>query len=120
MTIPAIGTSFHSFAKGQFVQVRLFHYSCEPTNRTPGQLPTDSRAAVPDSIVVVSTISSLIVVLFVAVLVFFICKRKRKNRTPSVEHNADETPVHGMYYFATGDHIDESNSEVVDSNDYYG
>ena len=87
---------------------------------TPGQLPTDSRAAVPDSIVVVSTISSLIVVLFVAVLVFFICKRRRRNRAPSVEHNADENPVYGMYYFADGRHIDDGTVEVQDDNTYYG
>ena len=87
---------------------------------TPGQLPTDSRAAVPDSIVVVSTVSSLIVVLFVAVLVLFICKQKRRNRTPSVEYNADENPVYGMYYFADGQHIDDGTVEVQDDNTYYG
>ena len=58
-------------------------------------------------------------IFFVAVLVVFMCKRKRRNRTPSVEHN-DENPVYGMYYFADGRHIDDGTVEVQDDNTYYG
>ena len=33
--------------------------------------------------------------------------------------NTDESPIYGLYYFATGGKIDQGKSEVVDKNDYY-
>ena len=31
----------------------------------------------------------------------------------------DENPVYGIYYFSTGQKIDDNNAEVVDENQYY-
>ena len=69
----------------------------------------------------VSAISSVVGVLFLALLVFFICRHQKRTRTTSaVEENNDENPVYGLYYFADGEHIDESRSEVLDNNENYG
>ena len=75
-----------------------------------------------DLITLLAVIASSLVllVLVVLVVVAIICRRKKRQRAAVEIKHSDENPVYGMYYFATGDHIDESNSEVVDSNDYYG
>ena len=76
-----------------------------------------------DTEVLVSAIGSVIAILFIAVLLFIICKCKRRKRTKSsssVEENNDENPVYGMYYFADGEHIDYETAEVQDDNEYYG
>ena len=74
-----------------------------------------------NSTVLVSAISSVIAILFIAVLLIVICKFKRKKRTTSaVEENNDENPVYGMYYFSDGEHIDYGTTEVQDDNDAYG
>ena len=68
-----------------------------------------------------SAVSSVVGVLFLALLVFFICRHQKSTRTTSaVEENNDENPVYGLYYFADGEHIDYETAEVQDDNDYYG
>ena len=62
----------------------------------------------------------ILLVLVVAIIVLIMKQRGKKQRAAGEIKRTDENPVYGMYYFATGDHIDESKSEVVDSNDYYG
>ena len=65
--------------------------------------------------------SLVLLVLLVLVLVLALRHKKRKNQRAAGEiKHTDENPVYGMYYSATGDHIDEGTSEVVDENDYYG
>ena len=70
------------------------------------------------AVVASSLILLVLGVLFIVALV--VCRRRKRQRAAVEIKHSDENPVYGMYYFATGDHIDESNSEVVDSNDYYG
>ena len=68
-----------------------------------------------------STVSiSAIAMLFIAILLFIICKFKRRKRTTSTVENNDENPVYGMYYFGDGEHIDYGTTEVQDDNDAYG
>ena len=43
-------------------------------------------------------------------------QKKSKDMTASSE---DENPVYGIYYFSTGQKIDDNNAEVVDENQYY-
>ena len=62
-----------------------------------------------------------LLVLLMSVFVLVLRHKRRKNQRAGGDiKQTDENPVYGMYYFSTGDHIDESKSEVVDSNDYYG
>ena len=64
--------------------------------------------------------SLALLVLLVSALVLVLMHRRRKNQRAGGDiKQTDENPVYGMYYFSTGDHIDESKSEVVDGNDYY-
>ena len=55
------------------------------------------------------------------VLVLVLRHRKSPQRAArEITKADDENPVYGMYYFADGEHIDESRSEVVDNNENYG
>ena len=68
-------------------------------------------------------ISSVVGVVLLALLAFFICRHKQQKRTrttSTLEENNDENPVYGMYYFADGQHIDNETAEVQDENEYYG
>ena len=61
------------------------------------------------------------VLLFVGVvLVLVFWRRKRQQRVAKLTKAEDKNPVYGMYYFADGEHIDESRSEVLDNNENYG
>ena len=53
-------------------------------------------------------------------LVLVLWRRKRQERVAKMTKAEDKNPVYGMYYFADGEHIDESRSEVVDNNENYG
>lgn len=86
------------------------------------QKPSGESKESTDNIAVASAISSIVGVLFLALLVFFVCRNKHQKRTrttSSVENN-DQNPVYGMYYFADGEHIDYETAEVQDENEYYG
>ena len=74
------------------------------------------------TIVVIATISLAFLVLLVSVLALVLRQRRRRKRQKAAREikHTDENPVYGMYYSATGEHIDESTSEVVDENYYYG
>ena len=72
-----------------------------------------------NSTLVIASVSSVLVILFIALLVFFLCRRLKRTREPSVEQ-CDENPVYDMYYFADGQHVDYGTSEVEDDNQYYG
>ena len=73
-----------------------------------------------DTEVFVGAIGSVTAIFFIAVLMFLICKCKRRKRKTSAVENNDENPVYGMYYFADGEHIDYGCVEVQDDNAYYG
>ena len=72
-----------------------------------------------NSTLVIASVSSVLVILSIALLVLFLCRRLKRTREPSVEQ-CDENPVYDMYYFADGQHVDYGTSEVEDDNQYYG
>ena len=45
-------------------------------------------------------------------------RKKQKDQNHDLQ-DGDINPMSGMYYFADGENIDESQSEVVDGNNYY-
>ena len=45
-------------------------------------------------------------------------RRQKKSKDMSAS-SEDENPVYGIYYFSTGQKIDDNNVEVVDENQYY-
>ena len=63
--------------------------------------------------------SSVLLILCIAIVVFFIARRLKIKRKPSVERR-DENPVYDMYYFSDGQHVDYGTSEVQDENENYG
>ena len=67
----------------------------------------------------IASISTVAMLLCIAVLVFFLCRHKKNVKEEVVVHG-DENPVYGMYYFANGEHIDYGSAEVEDDNMYYG
>ena len=69
---------------------------------------------------IAALVISLVVLFLLASVLFLVLRRRKKQRDTKETEDEDENPVYGMYYFATGDHIDGSMSEVVDTNDYYG
>ena len=67
----------------------------------------------------IASISTVAMLLCIAVLVFFLCRHKKNVKEEVVAHG-DENPVYGMYYFANGEHIDYGSAELEDDNAYYG
>ena len=62
-----------------------------------------------------------VTILFLLALVLVLVLRRRKRQIVAKENNAeDRNPIYGMYYFADGEHIDESRSEFLDDNENYG
>ena len=62
----------------------------------------------------------VVTVLLLLALVIVLVLRCRKKRGAKESKAEDENPVYGIYYFADGERIDESRSEVVDHNENYG
>ena len=60
-----------------------------------------------------------ILFLFTLVLVLLLRRRKKKRAANQIKEE-DKNPVYGIYYFADGEHIDQSRSEAVDNNENYG
>ena len=65
---------------------------------------------------------SVVIVLLLLAVVPVLVLRRRKSPLSAAEQKKpeDKNPVYGMYYFADGERIDESKSEAVDKNVYYG
>ena len=59
-------------------------------------------------------------VIVVVVLVLAIIRKKKHGDQKGQIEGEDLNPVYGMYYFSNGAKIDESQSEVVEGNEYYG
>ena len=58
--------------------------------------------------------------LLLALVLVLVLSRRKKKRTANQIKAEDKNPVYGIYYFADGEHIDESRSEAVDTNENYG
>ena len=64
---------------------------------------------------------AVIVLLILAVVLFLVLRRRKSPQSAAEQQKPeDKNPVYGMYYFADGERIDESKSEAVDKNVYYG
>ena len=58
--------------------------------------------------------------LLLTLVLVLLLRHRKKKRTANQIKEEDKNPVYGIYYFADGEHIDESRSEAVDTNENYG
>ena len=64
--------------------------------------------------------SGVLLLLLLGVVFTVALKHRKKQKDQGHDlQGRDWNPVYGMYYFADRENIDESQSEVVDGNNYY-
>ena len=117
----SLSAANQSVHQARRLHCRLFNIFLQIVTDTLSETLTgdsESNAANPP-VMLIASISSVAMLLCIAVLVFFLCRRKKNVKEEVVAHG-DENPVYGMYYFADGEHIDYGSVEVEDDNAYYG